>query len=53
MVRNTPNTREPIEDGEDINVQWIDLAKAKDMALGGLMSEERSALVLLRFLNML
>lgn len=39
-----------LEDGEDITVQWLPIAKAKDMALRE-MSEERSGLVLLRFLE--
>jgi hypothetical protein len=42
-----------LEDGEDITVEWTTTDQAKDMALNGHMSEERSALVLLRYLNQL
>ena len=40
-----------VEEAEDIDAQFIDETKVKAMCLDGSMSEERSALVLLRYLN--
>jgi ADP-ribose pyrophosphatase len=40
-----------LEHGEDITREWVPIAQARDMALNGQMSEERSALVLLRALQ--
>jgi 8-oxo-dGTP pyrophosphatase MutT (NUDIX family) len=41
------------EDGEDISVNWVNVNEAQDMALDGRMQEDRSAIVLLRYLNQL
>lgn len=40
-----------LEDGEDIEFEFVDAEKVRDMCLDGSISEERSALVLLRYLN--
>ena len=40
-----------LEAGEDISREWVTIAAAQEMALGGQMSEERSALILLRTLG--
>ena len=40
-----------LEIGEDITIELIDREKVKEMCLDGSISEERSALVLLRYLN--
>ena len=40
-----------LEDGEDITREWVPVEKVKNMILDGEMSEERSAMVLLRFLD--
>lgn len=42
-----------LEDGENISVEWVPIDQAREMAMSGHMSEERSALILLRFLNTL
>lgn len=42
-----------LEHGESIEVEWYDYAEAEQMSLDGRVSEERSALVLLRWLHML
>ena len=40
-----------LEDGEDITFEFIDKEKVKEMCLSGEISEERSALVLLRYIG--
>ncbi|MEK7093688.1 MAG: hypothetical protein AAB927_04375 [Patescibacteria group bacterium] len=40
-----------LEEFEDITVAPTSIAEAKDMCLDGRISEERSALILLRYLN--
>jgi hypothetical protein len=40
-----------LEDGEDITFEFVDNEEVKKMCLNGSISEERSALVLLRYLN--
>lgn len=40
-----------LEEGEDITFEFVDVGRVKDMCLDGSISEERSALVLLRYLN--
>jgi ADP-ribose pyrophosphatase len=40
-----------LEEGEDITIELIDREKVKEMCLDGIINEERSALVLLRYLN--
>ena len=40
-----------LEDGEDISPEWFTFEEAKQMALSGKMSEDRSVAVLLRFLQ--
>lgn len=42
-----------LEDGEDITFEFVHKEKVQKMCLEGLVSEERSALMLLRFLNTL
>jgi hypothetical protein len=37
--------------GEQIDVEEVSFEEAKNIALDGRMSEERSALILLRYLN--
>lgn len=40
-----------LEDGEDIEVEWVPNTKVADMCLNGEIQEERSALVLLKYLK--
>ena len=40
-----------LESGEDISVEWVDFKRAQAMALDGSISEERSALIVLRQLQ--
>ncbi len=40
-----------LEEDEEIKIEWVDKNKVKEMCLNGQISEERSALVLLRYLN--
>ncbi|HEY4505992.1 MAG TPA: NUDIX hydrolase [Candidatus Paceibacterota bacterium] len=51
VVKDFEETEQNLEGGEDISVEWIDKEEAKKMCLDGRISEERSALVLLRYLN--
>ncbi|MDB5260271.1 MAG: hydrolase [Candidatus Nomurabacteria bacterium] len=44
-------TSQKLEEGEDITSEFVDKEKVKHMCLDGSISEERSALVLLRYLN--
>ena len=50
VVNNFDQVEKAPEDGENISVEFIDRQKAKSMCLDGSMGEERSALVLLRYL---
>ena len=43
--------KQQLEAGEDISVEWFDFAEASEIALSGAMHEDRSAAVLLRWLN--
>ena len=40
-----------LEEDEDIEMEWVDAKEVKEMCLDGRISEERSALVLLRYLS--
>jgi ADP-ribose pyrophosphatase len=51
IVNNFKEVPQQLEDGEDITIEFVDRAKVKEMCLNGTISEERSALVLLRYLN--
>lgn len=51
VVNDFTETKQHLEEGEDITVEFIDKEKVKQMCLDGSISEERSALVLLRYLN--
>jgi ADP-ribose pyrophosphatase YjhB (NUDIX family) len=44
-------TKQHLEDGEDITAEFIDKEKVKQMCLDKSIGEERSALVLLRYLS--
>jgi 8-oxo-dGTP pyrophosphatase MutT (NUDIX family) len=51
VVNDFNEVPQELESGEDIKAEWIDREKVKSMCLDGSISEERSALVLLRYLN--
>ena len=51
VVNNFDEASQELEDGEDITTEMIDRKKVKEMCLNGTIGEERSALVLLRYLN--
>lgn len=51
LVSDYELSKQDLEDGEDISVELVDLDKARRMCLDGAISEERSALVLLRYLS--
>lgn len=40
-----------LEEGENIEVQWLSIAEVKELALSGKMQEDRSAAVVLRYLH--
>jgi 8-oxo-dGTP pyrophosphatase MutT (NUDIX family) len=46
-------TNQHLEDGEDISSEFIEIEKVRRMCLDGSINEERSALVLLRYLESL
>jgi ADP-ribose pyrophosphatase len=50
VVNEFTETTQNLEEGEDIMFEFVDKSKVKEMCLNGSISEERSALVLLRFL---
>ncbi|MFA6325448.1 MAG: NUDIX hydrolase [Candidatus Paceibacterota bacterium] len=51
VVNDFIETSQELEDGEDITVELVDLNKVKEMCLSGEIGEERSALVIMRYLN--
>ena len=51
VVHDFTQTTQALEEGEDITVELVDKDKVKQMCFNGSISEERSALVLLRYLN--
>ena len=51
IVAEFSETEQRLEDGEDISVEFINRDRVQVMCLDGSISEERSALVLLRYLN--
>lgn len=51
LVNDFADDTQHLEDGEDITVEYVEREKAKAMCLDGSMSEERSALILLRYLE--
>lgn len=51
VVRNFAEGEQELEHGEDITFEFYNREKVKEMCLDGAVSEERSALVLLRYLN--
>ena len=51
VVKDFEESSQQLEDGEDITLELINREKAKEMCLNGTINEERSALVLLRYLN--
>ena len=51
VVNDFDHTSQHLEEGEDIEVEPVDRERVKEMCLDGAISEERSALVLLRYLS--
>jgi ADP-ribose pyrophosphatase len=51
VVKKFSETEQHLEDGEDIAVEWMSCDEVRRMCLDGSISEERSALVLLRYLD--
>lgn len=51
IVKNFEESSQNLEHGEDITIEQVSLEKAEQMCLDGTISEERSALILLRFLK--
>ncbi len=51
LVKDFLKTSQHLEEGEDIQVQTFSKEEVKKMCLDGRIGEERSALVLLRYLN--
>lgn len=50
-VSRFERTAQHLEDGEDITIEAVERAKVEKMCLDGTIGEERSALVLLRFVR--
>jgi hypothetical protein len=50
-VKDFDEVPQDLGEGEEIQVEVVDRDKAKAMCLDGQISEERSALILLRYLN--
>ena len=51
IVNDFNQLSQELEEGEDITIEEIERSKVIEMCLNGTISEERSALVLLRYLN--
>lgn len=51
IVNDFNQLSQELGEGEDITIEEIERSKVKEMCLNGKISEERSALVLLRYLN--
>lgn len=51
VVKNFMEGQQELEEGEDITFEFLEKEKVKMMCLDGSISEERSALVLLRYLQ--
>lgn len=51
VVNEFTQTQQHLEEGEDITFDFFAREKVREMCLDGSISEERSALVLLRYLN--
>lgn len=51
VVNDFTQAVQHLEEGENISIEFFNEDKAKQMCLDGSISEERSALVLLRYLN--
>lgn len=51
VVNTFDKVSQELEDGEDIESELIDRNEVRKMCLNGAISEERSALVLMRYLN--
>jgi ADP-ribose pyrophosphatase len=51
VANDFTQTTQHLEEGEDITVELFDIQTVKNMCLNGAISEERSALVLLRYLQ--
>ncbi len=51
VVKKSTKTEQKLEDGEDISIEIVDFEKAKEMCLNGMISEDRSAHVLFKFLE--
>ena len=52
IVNDFNQLSQELEEGEDITIEEIEKSKVKEMCLNGTISEERSALVLLRYLDL-
>lgn len=51
IVNSFNEVSQELEEGEDITTEFINRSEVKEMCLNGTVGEERSALVLLRFLG--
>jgi ADP-ribose pyrophosphatase len=51
VVNDFEQADQHLEEGEDIAFEFLDASRVKEMCLDGSISEERSALVLLRYLD--
>lgn len=52
IVNDFNQFSQELEEGEDITIEEIEKSKVREMCLNGTISEERSALVLLRYLDL-
>lgn len=52
IVNDFNQLSQELEEGEDITIEEIEKNKVREMCLNGTISEERSALVLLRYLDL-
>ncbi len=51
LIEDFTKTEQNLDEGENINIEFVDFEDAKKMCLDGSIDEERSALALLRYLN--
>ena len=51
VISKWTQSNQKLEAGEDISIEWVSFDQAREYALSGQISEDRSVAVLLRWLN--
>jgi hypothetical protein len=51
VISKWTQSNQELEAGEDISIEWVSFDQAREYALSGQISEDRSVAVLFRWLN--